>query len=73
MECKKCKVHKVSTDKETGLCSQCIWTEYERIVSVNADLLEACKAIQEKVNSGEYLRIDDPEFSDLTDAIAKAE
>ena len=63
MECKKCKVSKVSTDEATGLCGHCIWAEYERVLSVNTSLLNACKGVLSII---ENVSLQDDSLEDLT-------
>ena len=41
-----------------------------RAVNAHDDLLAACECVEEKIDSGEYLRTDDREYEDLKAAIA---
>ncbi len=43
-----------------------------RACNAHEDLLAICEAIQEKIDSGEHLRADDPECQDLKAAITAA-
>lgn len=47
--------------------------EIANLLAAAPDMYEAIKAINDKIDSGEYLRADDPECDDVKQALAKAE